>query len=199
MRVSVLVLLLTCPVLAQPIRPPDPPFSSLMGMVTGIAGDQLTVRNGAVSTLLFTDKDSQIWRGKTTSTLALLQLNDEVLIRYRRNPTRGLVILDLYANINHIWGRISKVTSGGFEVDQNFNADPQSSYQRGYRQISYNSDTIFEGGGPSDLRVAETVDIIGLKTKDPEVAATRIIIHSDRPLPAGTRVTTPNGSVRVVK
>jgi hypothetical protein len=187
MRVLIVALALISSIAAQPQQP----FSSLMGTVTGIAGDQLTIRNGAVSTLLHADKDSQIWRGKTTNTLSILQLNDEVLIRYRRNPTRGLVILDLYANIVHIWGRISKVTSGGFEVDQNFNADPQSSYQRGYRQISCNADTIFEGGVPEDLRVGETVDIVGLKTKDSEVAAARVIIHSDRPLPAGTRVTTP--------
>ena len=100
MRVLIVALSLTFGISAQPQQP----FSSLTGTVTGIAGDQLTVRNGAVSTLFYTDKDSQIWRGKTTNTLSILQLNDEVLIRYRRNPARGLVMLDLYANITHILG-----------------------------------------------------------------------------------------------
>jgi hypothetical protein len=117
-----------------------------MGTVTGIAGDQLTVRSGATSTQLYADKDSQIWRGKTSNSLSLLQLDDEVWVRYRPSPIRGLVILDLYANIDHIWGRIHKITSSGFEVEQNFNADPQSGYRRGYRQVSYDSDTKFEGG-----------------------------------------------------
>jgi hypothetical protein len=102
MRALIVALPLIFGIAAQPQQP----FSSLMGTVTGIAGDQLTIRHGSVSTLLYADKDSQIWRGKTTNTLSILQLNDEVLIRYRRNPTRGLVILDLYANIAHIWGRI---------------------------------------------------------------------------------------------
>ena len=194
MRVLVVALALTLGISAQPKQP----FSTLMGTVTGVAGDQLTIRNGTGSTSLYADKDSKIWRGKTTNTLSILQLNDDVLIRYRRNPTR-LVILDFYTNVTHIWGRISKVTTGGFEVDQNFNADPQSSYQRRYRQISRNADTIFEGGVPEDLRVGNIVDVIGLKANDSEDAAARVIIQTDGPLPAGTRVTAPNGSVRVVK
>jgi len=39
--------------------------------------------------------------------------------------------------LEHVWGRISAMTKSGFEVDQNFNADPQSGYRRGKRQITF--------------------------------------------------------------
>jgi hypothetical protein len=32
------------------------------------------------------------------------------------------------ARLGHVWGRIRTMTKSGFEVDQNFNADPQSGY-----------------------------------------------------------------------
>src|ERR1700728_3959756 len=50
-------------------------------------------------------------------------------------------------------GRISAINRSGFEVDQNFNADPQSGYRRGKRQIRLNSKTKFEESARQDLRV----------------------------------------------
>lgn len=102
------------------------------------------------------------------------------------------------ADITHVWGRITAVTRGGFEVDQNFNADPQSGYQRGIRQITFNSGTRFQASRPRDLRVGRTVDIIG-HIAGPGVRATRIIVYEgNRPvrMPAGSRVTLPNGTVK---
>src|SRR6266850_3690364 len=104
---------------------PQSSFSSLIGRATGISGDQIIVQNGsAPSVLLFVDKQSKIWRGKTTNVLSVVQPGDEVNIRYRQDSTGRLVILELYANIDHIWGRITKVAPTEFEVEQNFNADP---------------------------------------------------------------------------
>jgi hypothetical protein len=65
------------------------------------------------------------------------------------------VIVDLYANITHVWGRITDVTKDGFEVDQNFNADPQSGYRRGKRQIRLNPNTLFEESARQDLRAGK--------------------------------------------
>jgi hypothetical protein len=112
------------------------------------------------------------------------------------------VIVDLFANIIHVWGRITVVTKEGFEVDQNFNADPQSGYRRGKRQITLRSDTQFEESARQDLRAGRTVDIIGLKTTDLGVQATRVIVYEGNApvrMPAGARVIAPDGSVRVGK
>ncbi len=110
------------------------------------------------------------------------------------------VIVGLHANITHVWGRISKVTKAGFEVDENFNADPQSGYRRGKRQITFNSDTEFEESARQDLRVGRTVDIIGLKTTDSAVQATRVTVYDgNAPVrtPAGARVIRPDGSIQI--
>ena len=102
----------------------------------------------------------------------------------------------------HVWGRVSAMTKSGFEVDQNFNADPQSGYQRRKRQITFNSKTKFEASARQDLRVGRTVDIIGLETTDSGVQATRVIVYDGNVpvrMPAGARVIAPDGSVHVGK
>ena len=87
----------------------------------------------------------------------------------------------------------------GFEVDENFNADPQSGYRRGKRQITLSSGTKFEESARQDLRAGRMVDIIGLETTDPGVQATRVIVYEGNApvrMPAGARVIAPDGSVR---
>ena len=104
--------------------------------------------------------------------------------------------------LEHVWGRISAMTKSGFEVDQNFNADPQSGYRRGKRQITFNSKTKFEESAREDLRVGRTVDILGLETTSSGVQATRVIVYEgNRPvrIRAGVRVISPDGSVHVEK
>lgn len=104
--------------------------------------------------------------------------------------------------LEHVWGRISAMTKSGFELDQNFNADPQSGYRRGKRQITFNSKTKFEESARQDLRVGRTVDIIGIETTNSGVQATRVIVYEgNRPvrMRAGARVISPDGSVHVEK
>ena len=104
--------------------------------------------------------------------------------------------------LKHVWGRISAITKSGFEVDQNFNADPQSGYQRGKRQITFDSKTKFEGSARQDLQVGRTADIIGLETTSSRVHATRVIVYEGNApvrMPANARVMATNGSVLVGK
>jgi len=196
MRVLSLALLLV-PMAAQA------PLPFLMGKAAAVAGDHITVRSeSGASTVLYADRDSRIWRGKTTHSLASVQPGDELWIRYRRNPAGRLVIVDLSANIVHIWGRITRVSESEFEVEQNFNADPQSAYRRELRQIAFDSDTKFEDSAPADLSPSRTVDIIGLKIAKSRVQASRVTVYEGNApvrMPSGTRVTEPNGSVRTRK
>jgi Domain of unknown function (DUF5666) len=126
------------------------------------------------------------------------------------NSRMRLLALSLYVTatvlaqprLEHVWGRISAINKSGFEVDQNFNADPQSGYRRGMRHITFNSNTKFEGSARQDLRVGRTVDIIGRETTDSSVQATRIIVYEGNApvrIPAGARVLASDGSVHVEK
>jgi Domain of unknown function (DUF5666) len=194
MRVLALLLLVIFPLSAQSL------FSSLIGMATEISGDQITVQSGsAAPVLLFVDKESKIWRGKTTNVLSAVQPGDEVNVRYRQDSTGRRVILNLYANFDHVWGRITKLAPTEFEVEQNFNADPQSAYRRRYRSIAFDSDTQFESSRPEDLRVGRTVDINGLKINDSRFEASRIIIYEGNApvrMVTGVPVVRRNGAVQ---
>ena len=82
--------------------------------------------------------------------------------------------------LEHVWGRITAVNKSGFEVDQNFNADPQSGYRRGKRRVTFNPTTKFEESARQDLRVGRTVDIIGIERANSGVQAARVIIYEGK-------------------
>lgn len=128
-----------------------------------------------------------------------MQPGDEVLIKYWCDSAGRSIIRALYANIDPIWGRITSVTNDGFEVDQNFNADPESAYRRGLRQIAFDSETQFESSSPEDLSAGRTVDVIGLKLAGSRVQASRVIVYErNKPtrMHAGAIVIAPNGTRR---
>jgi hypothetical protein len=192
MRLPALSLLLITTVPAQT------QLVSLVGTARTITRNEIVVHTGAGTTLLYADNETKVWRGQSGNVLTVVRPGDEVLVRYRQDSNR-LVIVGLYANITHVWGRITVVTKDGFEVDQNFNADPQSGYRRGKRQITLSSGTKFEESARQDLRAGRMVDIIGLETTDPGVQATRVIVYEGNApvrMPAGARVIAPDGSVR---
>jgi hypothetical protein len=176
------------------------PLVSLMGTAKTITRDQIVLETGARTTLLYADNLTKVWRGQSGNMLTVVQPGDEIVVQYRQDSNRP-VIVDLYANITHVSGRISAVTQGGFEVDQNFNADPQSAYKRGRRTIAFTSDTEFVGSVPQDLQVGRTVEIVGLKT-DSTVQATRVTVYEGNApvrMPAGARVIRTDGTVRIGK
>jgi hypothetical protein len=170
MRVLALSLLLMAAASAQA------PSDSLTGTAMTVTRDQIVVQTaGTGATLLYSDYKTKVWRGQSGNALTAVQPGDNVLVRYRQDSAR-LVIVDLWSNITHVWGRVTDVTKAGFEVDQNFDADPQSGYSRRQRQITFNSDTEFEASVPQDLRVGRTVDIVGVDTADSGVQAARVTV-----------------------
>lgn len=105
-------------------------------------------------------------------------------------------------SITHVWGRITAVAEGKIQIEQNFNADPQSAYRRGKLQISFNSKTMFEESARQNLRVGRTVDVIGRKATDAGVQATRIIVYEGNApvrMPGGASVINTDGSVHALK
>ncbi|MBZ5580098.1 MAG: DUF5666 domain-containing protein [Acidobacteriia bacterium] len=177
------------------------PLPFVMGKAIAVSGDHITVHSDPdATTVLYAVPDSTIWRGQTGHSLASVQPGDNVWIQYRRDATGRLVIVDLSANLDHVWGRITRVAKGEFEVEQNFNADPQSAYRRGLREVAFDSGTQFEESAPADLRPGRTVDLIGLTITETRVHASRITVYEGNlpvRMPAGTRVTAPDGSSHI--
>ncbi len=165
-----MILLLALAAWAQ-----KPYFLTLVGTAKTITRDGIVFETASGTTVLYADAKSKIWRGQVGHSLTVVQPQDQIMVRFRRDPTRS-VILELWANITHVWGRISAVTQTGFEVDENFNADPHSGYRRGKRAIQLNADTTFQDSLKQDLRVGRTVDVIGLEMNS-GVQATRVIVY----------------------
>lgn len=184
MRTLALSLLLIATASAQA------PSDSLMGTATTITPDQIVVQTAGTGALrLYFDYKTRVWPGQSGNARTAVQPGDSVLVRYRQDSAR-LVILDLWSNITHVWGRVTAVTNAGFEVDQNFNAEPQSGYLRRSRHITFNSHTEFESSVPQDLRVGRTVDIMGSDTADSGVQAARVTVYDGNApvrMPAGAR------------
>ncbi len=125
-----------------------------------------------------------------------------MVVRWKRDNHGQLVVSDLWANIDTINGKITAVTSGSFEVDQNFDADPGSGYKRQSRAISWNQDTEFSESAPGDLKVGRTIFAVGLRLNAVNLVATRVIVYeSGKPvrMRSGTKIITPDGTVREPK
>lgn len=193
MRTLVLALTVASFLMAQ--KPSTPPFEVLIGRLTAVSGNRIEVNNSAGTHVLYSDATSNIWRGKDYHDFSVLQVGDEVDIRYRNDAPSGAVVIDLWANIDKVEGRIMRVGRDGFQVDENYSADPSSGYRRGLREIVYDSGTQWEDSLAEDLKAGRDVFVIGLKLPNGKLEATRVIVYEGlKPVRMKpSRIITPNG------
>jgi hypothetical protein len=181
--------------IAQPVQ--TPAFHTLMGRLTAMSYDRIEVRDSAGTHMFFCDEASTVWRGQERHDFSALQVGDEVWLRYRLDTSSRAVVLSLWANIGKVEGRITSVGRNGFQVDENYRADPASAYRRGLREIVYDSGTTWEGSVVQDLTVGRDVFVIGLKLPNRVLEATRVIVY-ERGAPVRMkpgRIVLPNGVV----
>jgi hypothetical protein len=158
-------------------NPPPPLCQVLSGRLTAVSGDRIEVQDSAGTHVLYSESASVIWRGRECHNFSVLQLGDEVDIQYRNDGQSRAVVIKLWANIDKVEGRIRRVNRDGFQVDENYSADPDSGYRRGLREIIYDSGTQWEQSLPEDLKVGRDVFVIGLKLPSGKLEATRVIVY----------------------
>jgi hypothetical protein len=193
MRTPILSLTVASLLMAQ--APAAPPFPVLIGRLTAVSGNRVEVQDAVGTHVLYSDAASNIWRGKDYQDFAVLQRGDEVDIRYRNDAQGRAVVMDLWANIDKVEGRITHVARDGFQVDENHSALQESGYRRGLREIIYDSGTQWEDSLAEDLRVGRDVFVIGLKLPNGKLEATRVIVY-DGQTPVrmkASRIIAPNG------
>jgi len=154
-----------------------PPFLSTMGRADRIGTDTIAIQARGRMLQLYADRESKIWRGQWGKHLSAVRPGDEVIVRYRINPAGRAVIADLYANIEHVWGRVVKLTSTGFEVWQNPNSGAESGAHPRYCYVTVTPGTDFQFSSRSDVRVGRNVDVIGLARPNSRVQAARVIVY----------------------
>jgi len=196
MRTLVLALVAAGLLIAQ--KPPAPLFQVLMGRLTAVSGDRIEVQDSTGTHVLYSDVASDIWRGKDYHDFSVLELGDEVDIRYRNDTQSRAVVINLWANIDKVEGRITRIGRDGFQVDENYSADPDSGYRRGLREIIYDSGTRWESSLAEDLRIGRDVFVIGLKLPSGKLEATRVIVYEGHTLVRmkPSRIMLPNGAAR---
>src|SRR5215467_8068995 len=114
MRTPVLALTVAGVLMAQ--APAAPPFQVLIGRLTAVSGNRIEVQDSAGTHVFYSDAASNIWRGKDYPDFSVLQLGDDVDIRYRNDAQSRAVVLDMWANIDKVEGRILRVGREGFQV-----------------------------------------------------------------------------------
>jgi hypothetical protein len=175
------------------------PPAFIIGHLTSLSRDKIEVRDGTGMHVLYSDTASRIWRGKDYRDFSALHIGDEVSVTYRIDGASRQVVIHLDANVDKVEGRITHVGGNGFQVDENYNAPPESGYRRGLRQIVCDSGTQWETSLSEDLKSGRDVFIVGLKLSGGELQATRIMVydgHKPVRMKPGTRVILPNGEIR---
>ena len=174
MRVFIIALAATGLLLAQnPL-----PWHVLSGELIALSGERIAVRDDADGThILYFDASSAIWRSKDYHDFSVLQVGDEVSIRYRNDAPSRAVVIKLWANAGKVEGRITSVGRDEFQVDENYNAAPDSGYRRGLREVAYDSGTGWVDSLAKDLKVGRDVFVIGLKLRDGKLEATRVTVY----------------------
>jgi hypothetical protein len=179
-------------------KPTAPPFPVLIGRLTAVSSEWIEVQDPAGTHVLYRSAASEIWRAKDYHDFSVLQPGDEVDIRYRNDSQSRAVVVRLWANIDKVEGRITRVSRDGFQVDENYGADPSSGYRRGLREIIYDAGTTWEASMAQDLKVGRDVFVIGLKLASGKLEATRVVVYEGnapvRMKPG--RIILPDGTVR---
>jgi len=175
MRVLVLAFAATALLFAQ--KSAAPLFPVLIGRLTAVSSDRIEVQDSAGTHVLYSDAASNIWRGKDYHDFSVLRVGDEVDVRYRNDAQSRAVVVNLWANIDKVEGRITRVGRGGFQVDENYSTPASSGYRRGLREIIYDSGAQWEDSMPGDLKIGRDVFVIGLRLPSGKLEATRVIVY----------------------
>jgi len=147
--------------------------------VKAISGNYITVESGGRTITVVTDGHTQVWKGKTSNDLGLVQVGDDFAGRCRSDASGRLVADLIELNVVNFFGVITKVDSSGdsFEMFANPNADPHSAYVQKTLRISVDADTIFDASAKEDIRIGRGVQMVGLELRNGTIRATRLTVY----------------------
>jgi hypothetical protein len=172
-------------------------FAQVVGTVERVSGDVIYVTTGAKPIALYTDANTEVWKGRVFHDLSHVMVGDNITARYRTDGSGRLIADALWLNITNFYAVITKVTGSGFEVLTNPNADPQSAYKKENKSIEVDADTVFESCAREDLKQGRDVQVVGLVLVNGDIRATRATVYEGgRPVRMGRDVviTSPDGS-----
>jgi hypothetical protein len=174
--------------LAQQNRPSDHPIIPVIGTVKSISGNLIAVESGDHIITVATDNHTEVWKGKLSHDLGLVQIGDDFAGGCREDASGRLVAELIELNVVNFFGVITKVDHGGvaFEMFTNPKADPQSGYEKKKLTVVVDADTVFDASAQEDLKVGRDVQITGVDLRNGSTRATRVVVYEgDRPVRTG--------------
>ena len=174
------------------------PIIPVIGTVKAISGDQIIVDSGKRIITVTTNGSTEVWKGKTTHDLSLVQVGDRFSARCRADSSGRIVAENISLNIVNFFGVITKVCGDNFEMLTNPDADPQSAYVKKNLSVIVDADTIFDGSAKDDLKFGREVQLVGLDLKNGMIRATRLTVYENkRPVRMGSgKVLQLDGTVK---
>jgi hypothetical protein len=155
----------------------DSPIIPVIGTVRAISGNRITVESGDRIINVTTDDHTEVWKGKTSHDLSLIEVGDDFAGRCRADDSGKLVAELIELNVVNFFGVITKVDGDTFEMFTNPNADPQSGYEKKKLTVRVDADTIFDASAKTDLRVGRGVQMVGLDLRHGTTRATRVVLY----------------------
>ena len=167
---------------------PGQPINFVMGTVKAISGNQITVESGTRIIQVTTDAHTEVWKGKRSHNLSLVQVGDDFAGRCRADASGRLVAELIELNVVNFFGVITEVDVGGgkFQMLTNPNADPQSAYEKKRLTVVVDADTLFDLSAKEDLKVGRGVQMVGVDLRNGTTKATRVAVYEGhRPVRMG--------------
>jgi hypothetical protein len=163
----------------------DNPIIPVIGTVKAISGNQIAVESGERMILVATDAHTEVWKGKTSHDLSLVQIGDDFAGRCRADASGRLVADLIELNVVNFFGVITDLDHGGerFEMFTNPKADPQSGYEKKKLKVVVDADTIFGSSAQEDLKVGRDVQMVGVDLRNGTTRATWVVVYEgNRPV-----------------
>jgi len=164
------------------------PIVPVIGTVKAVSGNQITVESGTRIIHVTTDAHTEVWKGKRSHDLSLVQVGDDFAGSCRADASGRLVAELIELNVVNFFGVITKVDVGGgkFQMLTNPNADPQSAYVKKNLTVMVDADTLFDLSAKEDLKVGRDVQMVGVDLRNGTAKATRMVVYEGhRPVRMG--------------
>ena len=112
LAVSVLTILAMFSRLPGQQRPSsNQPIIPVIGTVKAFSGHQISVQSGDRIINVTTDEHTEVWKGKTTQDLSLVQVGDDFAGRCRADASGRLVADLIEVNVVNFFGVITKMAA----------------------------------------------------------------------------------------
>ena len=146
-------------------------------LLNGISGNVIYVAAGAKPIALYTNAQTEIWKGTMFHDLSQVVVGDNITARYPHRRVQQ-VYRGRFGSISRTFTpSLPKLQAAALGVLTNPNADPQSAYRKENKSIEVDANTSIESCAREDLKQGRDVQVVGLVPGNGDIRATRVTVY----------------------